>query len=319
MKKTEGNMGFYKKTRRIGFGLLLGFMMCFLENNAVMAEETETREQRIVKALEEEYGWADNPVYGKYVAHVEYGNSIVNTYKEGFQENSHGGIVFLKNLTDLGKTEGIVCVYLNDNENGEKIALKVKYTNSDSPGGYIYTFGWDRYLLKDFCYIIIGSEYFASVEIQEKTLADEIRYNEAISIYKLARNDTKRVCTITRIYVPRTKSLKDYQICEDSNQIIYAEGYTSYTAPQAEFASSEQEFYDRVNTILNETSMDCIHLNPITWENRWDAVKIDQNGTENDVVKAEFSYSEPVTDENGDEVTEVTIRLNGGEEKENGE
>ena len=43
MKKTEGNMGFYKKTRRIGFGLLLGFMMCFLENNAVMAEDRNKR------------------------------------------------------------------------------------------------------------------------------------------------------------------------------------------------------------------------------------------------------------------------------------
>lgn len=83
----------------------------------------------------------------------------------------------------------------------------------------------------------------------------------------------------------------------------------------AEFVSTEEEFYDRVNAILSDASMECIHLNPIMWESRWDAVNIEKNETENDVVKAEFSYSEPITNENGDEVTVVTIRMNDEEEQ----
>jgi len=311
MERADGKRSFYNGVKIIGAGLILTLMMCFSRNKSVSAQGIETKEEQIRSILEAEYGWADNPVYGEHITHVEYGNGMVKkTYDEGFQENSHGGIVFLKNLTELGKTEGIVCVYLNDNENGDKIVLKVKYMDKYSQGGYTYAFAWDRYLLRDFCYIIIGSEYFASVEIQEKTMADEIQYNETISVYKLARNDTKQVCTITRTYEPKEKIIKNYQIRTDSSQVIYAEGYSSYTAEGAEFVSMEEEFYDRVNAILRDASMECIHLNPITWESRWDAVNIEQNETENDVVKAEFSYSEPVTNENGDEVTVVTIRMN---------
>ena len=154
-----------------------------------------------------------------------------------------------------------------------------------------------------------------NLQIQEKTVADEIQYKETISVYKLAGNDTKQTCTITRTYEHKETIIKNYQIRTDSSQIIYAEGYSSYTVEGAEFVSTEEEFYDRVNAILSDASMECIHLNPIMWESRWDAVNIEKNETENDVVKAEFSYSEPITNENGDEVTVVTIRMNDEEEQ----
>lgn len=76
--------------------------------------------------------------------------------------------------------------------------------------------------------------------------------------------------------------------------------------------TTEQEFYNEVNSIFEDISMDdCITLNPIIWDLRWDlAVDITENGTRNDVTKVDFSYSEPTIEENGDEITDITIWVN---------
>lgn len=42
-------------------------------------------------------------------------------------------------------------------------------------------------------------------------------------------------------------------------------------------------------------------------DSRWNGVKVDKNLTKADVVELDFSTSEPYLDENGDEVTDITI------------
>ena len=167
-------------------------------------------------------------------------------------------------------------------------------------------------MIKDCCYIIVGKEYLASIEIKDKDLIHDPGYSESIVVYKLDSSDSEKVCEITRTFAPWKNPLKDYRIEKDGNYIVYEEGYTNYTMDNARFLSTEQEFYNEVNSIFEDISMDdCITLNPIIWDLRWDlAVDITENGTRNDVTKVDFSYSEPTIEENGDEITDITIWVN---------
>lgn len=315
----------YKKIFRVfmkmtGISLLFIFLIWINNVKEVTADQenenewTKTKEEQAQEYIEGKYGIADNPVYGKHVTHTKIMEGIISkNYEESFKENSKGGIVFLKNLTSEGKTEGIVYVYLTDSENGKKITLNVTYTGGD-PFREIrnYAYVWDKSMIKDCCYIIVGKEYLASIEIKDKDLIHDPGYSESIVVYKLDSSDSEKVCEITRTFAPWKNPLKDYRIEKDGNYIVYEEGYTNYTMDNARFLSTEQEFYNEVNSIFEDISMDdCITLNPIIWDLRWDlAVDITENGTRNDVTKVDFSYSEPTIEENGDEITDITIWVN---------
>src|SRR5699024_4049976 len=106
------------------------------------------------------------------------------------------------------------------------------------------------------------------------------------------------------------KELKNFEIQKDSERIIYVAGYDSYTDNGAELVSTQQEFCDRANDLLKNSSLNCITLNKTSWNNRWYGLHIDESSIGEDMVKVEFSISEATVDENGDEVSDIVIKIN---------
>lgn len=308
--------------KRMGLAILIvivSLFMCSCGSKETVVVEKQKVKQEKTKAetkkeyLEKTYGIADSVTYGKRIGHTEADRTV---YDEKFTEDSHGGIVLYKNLTSEGETEGQVCIYLSDSEyNG--IALVEQYIyNMDGSGT-----GTGVNLLaspktKNNCYVKVGSNYFICVEQEEeKDATGNLTYTENITAYKLARRNSKSIYTISRKMTFGT-SLKEYKIQTELDYIIYAEGYTSYTADGAQFVSTEQEFCDKANTLISNMAGDDIRIVEASWDNRWNSVSIDESQNKDDVVKVSMSSSEPYIDENGDEIKDIVIRVNDDENAE---
>lgn len=148
--------------------------------------------------------------------------------------------------------------------------------------------------------------------LDQKDIADDdLIYIEEISVYKMTGSSLDELYTIKRKLESDTNELKNFEIKSDSEWIIYAAGYSNYTAEGAEFVSTQQEFCNRANELLKSSSMDCIILNKTSWNNRWFGASIDESGINDDMVKVDFSSLESTVDENGDEVTDIVIKING--------
>lgn len=277
-----------------------------VEKQKVKLEKTKAETKK--EYLEKTYGIADSIVYGKRIGHVEEDRTV---YNEKFTEDSHGGIVLYKNLTLEGETEGEVCIYLSDSEfNGIALVEQYIYNMGGSE------IGTDVNLLtspktENNCYVRVGSNYFICVEQEEeKDAAGNLTYIENITAHKLARRNSKEMYTISRKLTFGTSLFKEYKIQTESDYMIYAEGYTSYTADGAQFVSTEQEFCDKANTLISNMTGDDIRITETSWDGRWNSVSIDESKNKDNVVKVSMSSSEPYVDENGDEIKDIAIRVN---------
>lgn len=303
-----------------GLAAIAAFFMCSCGSKKTIVVEKQKVKQEKTKAetkkeyLEKTYGIADSITYGKRIGHTEADRTV---YDEKFTEDSHGGIVLYKNLTSEGETEGQVCIYLSDSEfNG--IALVEQYIyNMDGSGTGTGVNPLASPKTKNNCYVRVGSNYFICVEQEEeKDVTGNLTYTENITAHKLARRNSKRLYTISRKLTFGTSLLKEYKIQTESDYIIYAEGYTSYTADGAQFVSTEQEFCDKANTLISNMTGDDIRITETSWDNRWDSVTIDESQNKDDVVKVSMSSSEPYIDTNGDEIKDIVIRVNDDENAE---
>lgn len=270
--------------------------------------------------IEQTYGFADNPIYGTHVTHTETGHGTTSiTYDEKFKEDSQGGAVFFKNVAPNEKTEGWVCTYLSDDENNG-IALNATYSYSvdgKESSSYGVTLATSTILTtptrENRCYAIIGNDVLASVHLFEQediSNKDESVYTENITVYRLTETGMEELYTINRTVESNEKELKNFVIQNESERIIYAAGYDSYTADGAEFVSTQQEFCDRANNLLKNSALDCITLNKTSWNNRWYGINVDESSIGKDIAKVDFSFSEATIAENGDEVRDITIKIN---------
>ena len=319
MKKIEKRY-IGKRMGLAGLIVIVALSMCSCGSKETVVVEKQKVKQEKTKAetkkeyLEKTYGIADPITYGKRIGHTEADRTV---YDEKFTEDSHGGIVLYKNLTSEGETEGQVCIYLSDSEyNG--IALVEQYIyNMDGSGTGTGVNLLARPKTKNNCYVRVGSNYFICVEQEEeKDVTGNLTYTENITAYKLARRNSKSIYTISRKMTFGTSLLKEYKIQTESDYIIYAEGYTSYTADGAQFVSTEQEFCDKANTLISNMAGDDIRIVEASWDNRWNSVSIDESQNKDDVVKVSMSSSEPYIDENGDEIKDIVIRVNDDENAE---
>ena len=220
-------------------------------------------------------------------------------------------------MAPVGQTDGLICVYLSDYENNG-ISLKADYIyNRNNPSSGSYTTTLSSSITKSCCYAIVENDYFASVELSEQKdiTDDDLIFNEKITVYKLTGSSLDEIYTISRKLESGENELKTFEIQSDSEWIIYAAGYESYTAEGAELLSTQQEFCDRANELLNSSSLDCIVLNKTSWNNRGLGMSIDESGINDNMVKVDFASSDPVVDENGDEVTDIVIEINSAEQQ----
>lgn len=284
--------------------------------NANTNRKTKTSAELFQENIEKQYGIAEGTLYGKHIVHsevTETGVTVKSSEEEKFVEGTKGGSVLYKELTLEGKSKAGVSVYLCDTEN-HGISLKAGYSD-DQNYSYIVELATPK--MKSDCYAIVGKDYFASVKQEEEIdLTGKWVYTDTITIWKLSPGEMKEAYTISRKIESGTNDLKAYQIKSDSDYIIYAEGYSSYTAEGATFVSTEQEFDDQVRKILQNNSLDCISLNEMTYENRWEGIHVDNNSTANDIAKVEFATTDPYTDENGEETSDIEIIVNGEDSEE---
>lgn len=304
------------------FMLIVVFLLCSCGDKPVdenRQDDTVSAEsQEIRNYIEERYGFADNPIYGKCIAHAEIETGTkTTTYDEKIKEDSRGGSVFYKTVGSDGQIDGLVCVYVSDDEN-TGILLNANYSyneNNSFSGGFTTSVSTPRTKncrYESVNYVIVKDNYFVCVELseQEDIIDDGLIYQEIITVYKLTDSSYDNIYTITRKLKSDPNETKEFKIQSDSEWIVYAAGYESYTAEGAECVPTQQEFCNRANELLKNSSLDCIILNKTSWNNRWFGTCIDESGINDSMVKIDFSSSDPTVDENGDEVTDIVIKIN---------
>lgn len=260
-------------------------------------------------------GFADTTLYGEKITKKEYiGNSVNTTYEYSLKDDSHDGAVFFKEIERELNNNGLLWVYLSGDTDG--ISLNVTYDDSytASIGSHIYTSTISMPDIKNRCYAVVQNNYLVTLELcEDENVSDPdmLIYEETLTAYDL-NNDFNKEFEITRYIEPKTtKELKNYKIIHGSSEYIYAYGYGSYINDRAEFLSTEQEFCDKANSLLNNISVGCIEFNFSSWNNRWYGTSVDESYIDEDMVKVDFTTSEPQTNEEGYEITEITITVNG--------
>lgn len=257
------------------------------------------------------YGVADNPVYGSIIEHSEIESGIVTkTDTQKFKDGSNGGLILYKELSCGKKLNESAFVYLSDSGTFQGISLNIGYEceENKSQNGISFEESIATPKLKNHCFAIVGHDLLVSVELEEEIdSSDKKIYNEIIVIRELTHDRVNELYTISRKLTLGVNELKEYKITKNSETIVYTEGFGNYTFEGATFISTEQEFNDKVNEILGEDSLECIKVQNMCWDSRWNGVKVDKNLTKADVVEMDFSTSEPYLDENGDKVTDITI------------
>lgn len=309
--------------------LTITCLLCSCSDKQINENENETNasvrseSQEIQNFIEEKYGVADNPIYGRCIAHseIEAGTKTTNL-DEKINEDSKGGSVFYKTVGSEGKIDGLVCVYVTEYENtGILLQVDYSYNKNDSFfGGFTTSVSTPRRRncrYESINYAIVEDNYLACVELseQEDIADDDLIYQEVITVYKLTDSSYDNIYTIKRELESGTNELKKFEIKTDSEWFVYASGYKSFTAKGAEYISTQQEFCNRANELLKNSSLDCIILNKTSWNNRWFGMSIDESGIHDSMVKIDFSSSDPTVDEKGDEVTDIVIEINTGKQQ----
>ncbi len=286
------------------------------ENDWGNAEEEY--EDEIKLYIEERYGLADNPVYGIRVSNtVRKDGSRKTTYDEEFIEGSNGGAVFYKVVHPSENEDGLVCIYLADDENGS-IFLNAEYVyDYRVAGSGGYTVSLCNPEIKSRCYAVINDNWLVWAEMSEEedltasAGKDITQYKEEVYGYRLTGSSMEESYRITReIRQGDTGELRAYTIRNQSELVVYASGYTSYTAEGAQYVSTQQEFCDRANELLKESGVENIALDKTSWNNRWFGIETDESQLGKEIVKVDFAYSNIMTNENNDEIIDIEIETN---------
>lgn len=274
----------------------------------------QTEEQELAEFIKQKYGIASNPIYGRHTVHTEKQvGQTTTTSKNRIKKNSKGGSVLYKKMDSEKKTDEYVCIYVAEcGDNG--IFLYADYIcEKEGASTNTYTVTLSEPQKNKCCYAIVGNEYLAGVSIREEKdeILDKSIYNEKISIYEYSDNGLDSLYTIDRkLELGDGSELKEFKIESKSGVSVYASGYGNYSYESAEYIYTQEEFCTKANQLLEDFSLDCIKLNKTSWNNRWNGMSLDEGGMGKDMVKLDYSYAETIVEENGDEVTDITIDIN---------
>lgn len=296
--------------------LISAMLLCSCNKKEKEADEKAKEQQELAEYIEQRYGVASNPVYGRRTAFIErQPGQKTTTFKEKIKKVSKGGAVLYKKMNLEGQSDGLLSIYVAEcGDNG--IFLYADYVYA-SDGTSTNT---DTVILSDIetnkrCYAVAEGKYLTGVAITEEKddVSDRLKYNEKISVYKFTDNGLDNLYTINRkLESGNTSEQKEFKIESKTGVTVYASGYDSYYYEGAEYISTEEEFCAKANQLLKDSSMNCIKLNKTSWNSRWFGMSIDESGMNENMVKLDYSYSEPAVNENGDEVTDITIEINSG-------
>lgn len=304
--------------------MALGTCSCTNDKNSTNenVEIHVSEEDEISSYIENNFGFADNPVYGRKIAHTESSEGMQKiTWEEELDENSNEGAVFYKSVNPNGNTNGLICVYLTDNED-KMIGLNAEYIyDYKSPSGS-YTISLGGAEEKSRCYAIINDKYLASINITEQgneiyssTTSVGKSFNESIKVYEMTGSGLEEIYSIDRELKTGGNESKICRINKGATRTVYADGCV-YKDENAEFVSTQQEFCNQANELLKSNSIDAVSLKITSWDNRWFGMEIDESRIGKDMVKADISFTDVTEDENGDEITNIVIAINSEKEEQ---
>lgn len=311
-----------KKKRRFVnvsvMALMIAILLCSCNKKVEEAPGKEkgkqAKEQEFAEFIKQKYGIASNPIFGRKTAHTEKQvGQTTTTSKTRITENSKGGSILYKKMDSEKKTDEYVCIYVAEcGDNG--IFLYADYIRKkDGASTNTYTVTLSEPQKNKCCYAIVGDEYLAGISIRDEKdeIFDRWIHRETVSVYKYTDNGLDEQYTIERkLELGDDSELKEFEIESKSGVSVYASGYGSYSSGRAEYIYTQGEFCAKANQLLEDASLDCIKLNKTSWNNRWHGMSIDESGIGKNMVKLDYSYEEPIVDENGDEVTDITIEVN---------
>ncbi len=289
------------------------------------SQNTSTKEHNLKEDLnlavknyvKNTFGFADNPVYGKMTIHTENtGSGQSKTYKEHFNDDSNGGAVFYKMVDTDENSNGLICAYLSEEDN-HGILFKVNYDyDYTTPTKGSTSFSIIQPSLDVFqkcCYVIIKDSYLTTISLDEEIAPtdDGNTYTETLTTYKMTGSSLDKEYSITRTLESTTShDTKSFEIDTDSERVFYASGYNNFTVDSGEILSTQQEFCQQANALLQGSSLDCISYDKTSWNNRWFGLDIDESGIGTNMVKVDYSCSEPSIDANNDTVIDITVNTN---------
>lgn len=276
----------------------------------------------IFDRIEEKYGIANTTVSATEIKHAnrEYGK-VNYTYDTTYEEGAKGGVIFYKIVETEAYPHGLICLYLENDENGivsETVKLDFihNYT-ADMHASYTRTLTSPT--KKNRCYAIFKDNYLVNIEVSEHTQdtvmdEDGLYYEESITVYDINEN-MNEVFAITREFdLDGQRETRNCQIKSDDEWIIYAYGYGKYEAEQAHFVTTQQEFCDKTNILLHDIGLTEISIINSSWNTRAEGISFQEEDFSNQMVKIDYETSDAVIDSNGDEVTNIIMTVNSEEE-----
>lgn len=265
--------------------------------------------------IEKNFGFANNITYATLVGTKKTnGTSHTISYNTTFNDNSNGGAVFYKILKNTDCPNGLLCVYLDADQKG--IAAKVSFIYDYKKSESSYTTTISTSDVNNRCYCVIYNDCLLTIELLEhrelskSSFYDDEYYEEKITAYDFIGEEMSKKFEITRRTEPRiTGNLKNYTITQGDTELKYVEGYGSYKDPQAEFLSTEQDFCDKGNELLSVIDSECVSLLKTSWDDRWNGLNIDESNLNKNMVKIDFTTSDPIT-VNNEERYDIVVNVN---------
>lgn len=312
-----------------------------IESNLAKDKDIESGSGKsdIQSYIENNYGIADDLIYGDYTAEMthENGNEINGSSTTKLKDGSKGGVIFYKDISGINSSfvNEYICIYFGNND-GDSLNLKLvdlrgeknTFTNS-------HQMDVAEPHMKSRCYCMIKDNYLICATMAEKnegwydgklylsykiddtqivTSNSNLLYEENVIVYDL-KNNFDEVMSVVREIDP--KHQEETKVCtfkKGEETIVYASGFSNYTYESATILTTEQEFCNKANDELKSFGIDNFAFTRTSWKNRWYRLEIDESSIPNNMVKVDFKSVNEV--DSSELVSDtIEIKVNGEKEK----
>lgn len=270
--------------------------------------------------VENKYGIAESTLYGSRITHVtSQGGGKSYSYEVALDDSSNGGAVFYKVADTEEYPNSFVCAYISDEYQEGNVQLVINHYQDykEQSGGISFPLLWEQSGGKSRCYVAVVNNLLVCITMGESTplsavSEDDKEYNEEITVYDMTDDfdSSSELFTISRDLSYRGREFKEYSIEEGDQRIRYSAGYDYYSETEDERVTTQQEFCDRANKLLDDHLINFISLDKSSWNNRWFGMDIDESSVGTDMVKVDFTLTSAGTETNGDIVQDLVIEIN---------
>lgn len=306
------------------------------EVTSMMNDEEEKAEMEKAAAeacyanVLKEYGTADSEIEGTYRSVTVRGGGRSSADTEyTLAEGSDIGLIWHQiGDYDEDGTYELVAVWIEQYEN-DNILLAVSEHQDYYGGGYTQRFTLipdknARYTIQiQGRYLVIAEQkeesggFYSGIHFPVFRSEDDYdrshneSYTDTIYVSDLA-DSHEEVLTLKRNIRPSNTELVVCTIESADYQAGFFKGYSRYTWEDGrEVLTSEEEFYSKALSLLSELQISGIGFSQLTWDGRWDSLKVNEDQAVQDFCRMEYAASEgQITSETTQEaVVEGTLTI----------